>query len=220
MHRDDAAQMRKEASMPGSSPHYRKRGAKQVAKKVASKKGLQVADSWLPTHRTRVGLYMLEAARSAGIIPWDKTIRYGKNQTIVFSDKFMNELLGCEELVMSRAFHAYPLIDTPLDWKVDSSPSRRNVSGGYHLPELRRNQQMCRSYESDSVFGEKAVDLLNTLQKTAWRVDDRVLAVAEVLNEKRIPVKSFLVANIDKPDKANAPQRIADDPEKLKKMEV
>ena len=42
---DDAAQMRKEASMPGSSPHYRKRGAKQVAKKAASKKGLQVADS-------------------------------------------------------------------------------------------------------------------------------------------------------------------------------
>jgi len=76
---DDAAQMRKQASMPGSSPHYRKRGAKQVAKKVASKKGLQVADSWLPTHRTRVGLYMLEVARSAGIIPWDKTIRYGKN---------------------------------------------------------------------------------------------------------------------------------------------
>ena len=43
---DDVAQMRKEASMPGSSPHYRKRGAKQVTKKAASKKGLQVADSW------------------------------------------------------------------------------------------------------------------------------------------------------------------------------
>ena len=37
---------------------------------------------------------MLEVARSAGIIPWDKTIRYGKNQTVVFSDEFMNELLG------------------------------------------------------------------------------------------------------------------------------
>ena len=128
----------------------------------------------------------------------------------------MNELLGYEELVVSRVFHAYPLIDTPLDWKVDSSPSRRNTSGGYHLPELRRNQQMCLSYESDSVFGEKAVDLLNTLQKTAWRVDDRILAVAEVLNEKRIPAKSFLVANIDKLDKANAPQHIVDDSEKLK----
>ncbi len=217
---DDAAQMRKEASMPGSSPHYRKRGAKQVAKKAASKKGLGVANSWLPTHRARVGLYMLEVARSAGIIPWDKAIRYGKNQTVVFSDEFMNELMGYEELVMSRAFHAYPLIDTPLDWKVDSSPSRRNTSGGYHLPELRRNQEMCRSYESDSVFGEKAVDLLNTLQKTAWRVDDRILAVAEVLNEKRIPVKSFLVANIDKPEKANAPQYVVDDPEKLKQWKA
>ena len=108
--------------MPGSSPHYRKRGAKQVAKKAASKKGLEVADSWLPTHRTRVGLYMLEVARSAGIIPWDKTIRYGKNQAVVFSDEFTNELLGYEELIISRAFHAYPLIEPPLDWKVDLRP--------------------------------------------------------------------------------------------------
>ena len=79
----------------------------------------------------------------------------------------MNDILGYEEMVMARAFHAYPLIDTPLDWKSEPVPSRRNSTGGYHLPELRRNQQMCRSYESDSVFGEKAVDLLNTLQKTA-----------------------------------------------------
>ena len=99
---------------------------------------------------------------------------------------------------------------------MDSNPSRRNTSGGYHLPELRRNQQMCRSFESDSVFGEKAVDLLNTLQKTAWRVDHRILAVAQVLNEKRIPVESFLVAALDKPVKANAPQHIVDDPEGLK----
>jgi DNA-directed RNA polymerase len=159
---------------------------------------------------------MLEVARAAGIISWDKTIKYGKNQSIVFSDEFMNELLGYEDLVISRTFHDYLLIDTPLAWKADSNPSRLNASGGYHLPELRRNQRLCRSYDSDSVFGEKAVDLLNTLQKAAWRVDDRILAVAEVLNEKRIPVKSFLVATIDKPEKGNAPQHIVDDPEKLK----
>ena len=164
---DDAAQMRKEASMPGSSTHYRKRGAKQVAKKAALRKGLDSLLSWMPTHRARVGLYMLEVARSAGIIPWDKAIKYGKNRTGVYSDEFMNDILGYEEMVMARAFHAYPLIDTPLDWKSEPVPSRRNSTGGYHLPELRRNQQMCRSYESDSVFGDKAVDLLNTLQKTA-----------------------------------------------------
>ena len=217
---DDAAQMRKEASMPGSSPHYRKRGAKQVAKKAALKKGLELLPGWVPTHRARVGLYMLEVARAAGIIPWDKAIKYGKSQTIVYSDEFMNEIIGYEEMVMARAFHAYPLVDVPLDWKVETGPSRRNLSGGYHLPELRRNQQMCRSYESDSVFGEKAVDFLNTLQKTAWRVDGRILEVAEVLNEKRIPVKSFLVATLDKPEKGNAPHHITDDPEKLKQWKA
>ena len=136
----DAERMRREASMPGSNPHYRKRGSKEVAKKAAAKKGLKPLQGWKPTHKARVGLYMLEVARSAGIIPWDKAIKYGKNQTVIYSDKFMNDILGYEELVMARAFHAYPLIDTPLDWNGDVQPSRRNSSGGYHLPELRRNQ--------------------------------------------------------------------------------
>ena len=180
---DDAAQMRKEASMPGSSPHYRYRSAKQVAKNAAAKKGTKQLAGWIPTHKVRVGLYMLEVARSAGVISWDKVIKYGKNQTVVYSNEFMNEILGYEDLLMARAFHAYPLVDTPLDWKVDSKPSRFNKPGGYHLPELRQDQRLCRSYESDSVFADKAIDLLDTLQKTAWRVDDSILAVVEVLNE-------------------------------------
>lgn len=216
----DAEKMRREASMPGSNPHYRKRGSKEVAKKAAANKGLKPLQGWKPTHRTRIGLYMLEVARSAGIIPWGNAIKFGKNQSVIYSDEFMNEILGYEELVMARAFHAYPLIDAPLDWNSDVQPSRRNSSGGYHLPELRRNQKMCRSFESDSVFGDKAVDLLNTLQKTAWRVDDRILAVAEALNEKRIPVKSFLVSVIDKPAKANAPQHVVDDPASLKRWKA
>ena len=95
-----------------------------------------MADGWLPTQRARVGLYMLEVARSAGIIPWDKAIKYGKNQTVVYSDEFMNDILGYEAMVMARAFHDYPLIGSPLDWKSEPVPSRRNSTGGYHLPEL------------------------------------------------------------------------------------
>lgn len=209
----DAANMRREASMPGSSPHYRKRGAKAVAKKALQKKGLKPLESWSPTHRLKIGLYMLEVAREAGIVPWENSIKYGKNQTIIYSDEFMNDMLANEELVLSRAFHAYPLIDEPLDWIDDVKPSRSNTSGGYHLPQLRRNQSMCRSFDSDSVFGGKAVDLLNTLQKTAWRIDSRILEVAQHLNEQRIPMKSFLVSTIDKPVKGQAPQHIVHDPD-------
>ena len=213
----DAANMRREASMPGSNPHYRKRGAKAVAKKALQKKGLKPLDAWSSTHRMKIGLYMLEVAREAGIVPWENSIKYGKNQTIVYSDQFMNDMLGNEELVLSRAFHAYPLIDQPLDWIGEVRPSRRNTSGGYHLPQLRRNQAMCRSFDSDSVFGDKAVDLLNTLQKTAWRIDSRILEVAQHLNEHRIPMKSFLVSTIDKPVKGEGySQKIAEDPQALK----
>ena len=54
------------------------------------------------------------------------------------------------------------LLIPPLDWKVDSKPSKFNKSGGYHLPELRQDQRLCSSCESDSVFADKAIDLLIT----------------------------------------------------------
>ena len=86
--------------MPGSSPHYRKRCAKQVAKKAALKKDLESLSSWTPMHRARVGLYMVEVARAAGIIPRDKAIKYVKNQTVVYSDEFIIEIFGHEEMVI------------------------------------------------------------------------------------------------------------------------
>ena len=52
----DAERMRREASMPGSNPHYRKRGSKEVAKKAAAKKGLKPLQGWKPTH---IGMIIL-----------------------------------------------------------------------------------------------------------------------------------------------------------------
>ena len=213
---DEAALMRKQASMPGANPHYRKVKTKKTVQRAVKKKNLDSWDRWTPTHKNKIGLYMLEAAYSAGIVEFGRVIQYGKNQSVVYSEAFMNQILGCEELVMGRAFHAYPLIDLPLDWNGDRVPSRRNNSGGYHLPELRRNQFMCRSFDSDSVFGSKAIDMLNTLQHTAWRVDSRTLSVADHLNENRIPVKSFKVCPFDKPLKGEAPAHVVDDPERFK----
>lgn len=65
--------------------------------------------------------------------------------------------------------------------------------------------------EVNTVFGEKTVDLLNTLQSTAWRVDSRILEVAEKLNDNRIPVGKFKVCPFDKPEKGNAPEYIVGD---------
>ena len=210
-----AALMRREASMPGSSPHYRYRGAWSVAQKAADEDGLPQAERWRPKHRLRVGLYMLDVANRAGIIKWNYVWRYGSKQTVIYSDAFMNEIMGHEELVLSRAFYSYPLLDKPLNWSKEVKPSRFNTSGGYHLHELRRDQRLCRSYISDSVFGDKAIDLLNTLQSTAWRVDRRILEVAEHCNEKHIAVKSFLVASGEMPS-GKAPEHWVDDPDQTR----
>ena len=61
-------------------------------------------------------MYMLEVALQQESF-LGMTIKYGNNQIVVYSDEFMNDLLGYEDLVMARV-NMYPLIDTPLDWKV------------------------------------------------------------------------------------------------------
>ena len=117
--------------MPDLSPHYRDRGAKQVAKKAVLKKDLEPLLDWIPTHSARVALCMLEVNRAAGIISWDKAIEYGKKQTVVYLDEFINHFLGYEEMAMTRVFRAYLRINTPHGWEVELKPSRRNISGGY-----------------------------------------------------------------------------------------
>ena len=70
-----------------------------------------------------------------------------------------------------------------------------------------------------NVYGKKPS--MDYPHSSIWLEGDKVIAkVAEVLNEQHIPVKSFRVAPFDKPDKANAPQYIVDDPEKLKQWKA
>ena len=68
---------RKRASMPGSTPKYRKYSSKRVYKTKIKASGGQLWDQWSHNHRNRIGLYLLEIARSAGIVAWEK-IRLGK----------------------------------------------------------------------------------------------------------------------------------------------
>ena len=91
-------------------------------------------------------------------------------------------LLSIERTEIDNAYETHPLIDVPLDWQPSAEPGRFNKTGGYHLPLLRHQQPMCRGKGiHDSVFGAKSASLQNTLQRTAWRVDPRVLNVAEQL---------------------------------------
>ena len=187
----DAA--RKSAAMPGSTPSYRKKRTKHITKKRAKQKGIEEPATWTYLHRCRIGEYLLEVARSSDVCRW-KLARFGKKQqhVIELTEDFEAMLLAIERREIDNAYETHPLIDLPLDWQVSDQPSRFNKSGGYHLPQLRHQQPMCRGKGiHDSVFGAKSADLMNTLQKTGWRVDARVLDVAHKLQEKFEPVGSL-----------------------------
>jgi DNA-directed RNA polymerase len=212
----DAA--RKSAAMPGSTPSYRKKRTRHITKKKAKQKDIEEPATWTYLHRCLIGEYLLEVARSSDVCRW-KLARFGKKQqhVIELTEDFEAMLLAIERREIDNAYETHPLIDLPLDWQVSDQPSRFNKSGGYHLPQLRHQQPMCRGKGiHDSVFGAKSADLINTLQRTGWRVDARVLDVAHKLQEKFYPVGSFVVPEFDRPTPGGAGKYVAEDPERLK----
>ena len=212
----DAA--RKSASMPGSTPSYRKKRTKHITKKKAKEKGIEEPATWTYLHKCRIGEYLLEVAREASVCRWAKA-RMGKKQqhVIELTEEFEGMLLAYERREIDNAYETHPLIDQPLDWQPADTASRFNKSGGYHLPQLRHRQPMCRGKGiHDSVFGAKSADMQNTLQRTAWRVDGRVLEVAQKLAELQHPVGSFQVPSFDRPAKGGAPAHVVEDPARLK----
>ena len=211
-----ASAARRRSSKKGSTPHYRIRSTKHVTKKKSIEQDIPLFGSWTQRHRVRVGLYLLEIATIYGVVDWSKVKSAKKQEHVVFADEFLNQVIQNEERLIARSYNSYPLIETPVQWDVSREPARLNTTGGYHLPQLRQRQSMVLKNSTDTVFGEKAVDLLNTLQSTAWRVDSRTLEVAEHLNEKRIRVGKFRVCTFDKPVKGNAPQHVLEDDELFK----
>ena len=170
--------------MPGSDPKYRRKRTKLLTKRALKKKGIAKPDEWSYSHKCRIGEYLLEVAQIAQICRWSH-IRKGKKvqNTIELTHEFEQMLLSIERTEIDNAYETHPLIDVPLDWQPSAEPGRFNKTGGYHLPLLRHQQPMCRGKGiHDSVFGAKSASLQNTLQRTAWRVDPRVLNVAEQLH--------------------------------------
>ena len=211
--------LRKSASMPGSTPIYRRKRTRQTAKKLAAERQCEEFDAWTYLHTCHVGEYLLEVAYYAGICEF-RNISAGKNKQqkiIVLSEDFHNMLLSYEKYAFDNAYENHPLIDIPLDWQQSQEPGRYNRTGGYHLPQLRRRQPMCRGKGiHDSVFGAKSAEMQNMLQRTAWRIDSRVLDVAEKLSHGHKSIGKFLVIERERPEKGGAPDHYLEDPEKMK----
>lgn len=200
---------KKRASMPGSNARYRRYGAQRIAEKVVGKQ----FDEWHPHHRVRVGLYMLEVCEQIGILRFESIRKKSSQAKLVNLSDFFLEIQGVEHYFLTKAFKSHPLIAPPLEWEAIEDASRYNNTGGYHLQQLRCKQYLCRDYDSNTKLGEKAILLLNVLQKTGWRIDLKVLEIAQHCLDNHISVgNKFIVAPFDRPQKGNAPSHMVNDP--------
>ena len=205
---------KKRASMPGSDPYYRSKSTRHWNQEESKTAGNTNERKMVICLQDGVGYYLMDIATACGMLEWDHAKDHNKKPSIIYAERLVKQLNEYADSLIGDAHSVYPLIDNPLDWVPEDTPARRNYSGGYHLPELRRLHPMCRSYNSDSCFGAKAIDLLNTLQKTAWRVDTRILELAEWCQETRKKVGSLLVCELESP-LDSAPAHIAEDKERL-----
>lgn len=204
------------ASRPGANPKNRRTATRSISQKIADKNNVPHFQDWRGNHTTRVGLFFIEVAVACGILDW-KMGSNGKNRAkmLVLKDELVSLLDTHYENIEARSFRNFPLIEQPKDWHGNDVISRENKTGGYHNEMLRYGLSFARGFDHFSEFGSKAYNLSNTLQATAWRVDNDILDITLWCQEKRHRVGSLLVPTIDRPQKGGAPSHIADDKDAL-----
>ena len=79
---------------------------------------------------------------------------------------------------------AWPMLIEPNDWTPEKP-------GGYLLNEIMRGHAMVRRGEVSRIQGEKPFTFLNKIQKVAFTLNSFTVGVAEILQEKGIPVGKF-----------------------------
>ena len=176
---------------PDSTPSWRMRSPMTSMRKKLRKQdhpGLkeQKFDS---TEKAKVGLFLLEIAADMNIIEAENVYDNKKNLKVIFLKDFHDALVALECDYEGRAYMHEPMIDKPQDWIFQDEASRKNTSGGYHWDYAKKKRTMCRSYYSESVFGDDAVRTLNNLQDTVYKIDGNTIKIANALMKQKQPIE-------------------------------
>lgn len=174
----------KENNTPQSTPKYREKGAKQTAEKlllnVYNWNREDLFKDWSNQDRFYVGAFVLDVAHRFGIIE-SYNLRESKTRTIKqyrLTDQIKAQSIKYQTALENRAILTYPLIDEPKEWEQKTGVSRENTSGGYYQDWFKSDLKLVRSFYSNTKLGSDAINLLNTLSRTAWNIDSIVFGIA------------------------------------------
>ena len=147
-------------------------------------------DRWSETKRHSVGAWLLNCiAKTAGwfTIRRIQTKANKGTQNLVEMTPQLSDLKGTiMTLAELYAPLTWPMVCPPADWS-------RAHSGGYLTNELRQGFSMIRGAKVAPTLGETPIDMLNTLQRVAYRINPVTLALMHQLSDRQIDLKSFVM---------------------------
>jgi len=150
-----------------------------VLKLQARNRGLYLPD-WGVGARDQVGMFMLGLLEDVGLVSIEAPI-YAKGKQEQRQVSMTPEVVARIEEVKhftSLTMPVYgPCVEPPLDWTTPDN-------GGFHTPELRRmnptlvRHRLCRSDWFRKADMPVVLRAANTLQRTAWKVNTKILDLA------------------------------------------
>jgi DNA-directed RNA polymerase len=150
-------------------------------------------DNWARPDQFKVGAWLLDCIAQATQWLAPKLIQRSsrkREKVIVFSPEFLALKTQLLETAESFAVCQWPMLCEPNDW--DGEQER---GGGYLTSELRRTTTLVRARKSKGLGpclkGTEALQMLNQLQKVAYRINTTVLDVANYCMEHRISIGKF-----------------------------
>ena len=160
---------------------------KVVKNRINKKEDVDLWRPWGSERRIRLGGWLLDHICRADDWFTRTTLWEGKKRSnyviptphfIEIKDKVMRDA----ELFSPIAL---PMLIEPNDWSNDKA-------GGYLLNECMRGYPMVRRGKCRLLQGETPIAFLNHVQKTAYKLNDFVVDVAEELMEKGVKIGKFV----------------------------
>jgi DNA-directed RNA polymerase len=171
-----------------------------VFKMQAAKNNIEVVE-WPNGARDVVGVYLLGLLEVLGMVDIRKQhIKNKVVQDVMLTDDLMSRIDKIRSFVAISMPTYGPCVEPPRDWVTP-------IDGGYHTKELIRNnpmlirgasaaQEINRSNPMPAVLSA-----VNALQRTAWKVNTRVLGVAREVGKFKNEGEIVSLMNMPAPER-------------------
>jgi DNA-directed RNA polymerase len=169
---------------------------------------------WSASVRHLVGGWLIDRlSRATGWIT-TRTVFRGSNDSptyLIYQPEFLRAKEALLEQAEAFAGCMWPMLCEPNDWTEE-------FKGGYLTNDLRKLTKLIRTRiprRCPLLKDSKALAMLNLLQKVPYRINDRVLELANFCMERRITVGKFRAEEPSPPPPKPEPWETASEEDKL-----